>query len=165
MIRRSRSCVFTATANPTWSGHCAAQNEPWLLYDGLIEGDTFRIFELPELPEEFLSERGRRLIRVTLAFDPPTRPTRKDSYLGFWMDSRSTGTWMRSPYWRPTEHGTETNSDQLEWGPSGRSDLARNKIKLQPSSNVRKGGTLQSAWIEIVRQGWAYKEEPRCISW
>ena len=64
----------------------AAQNEPWLLYDGLIESDTFWIFQLPEIPEKFLSERGRRTIRVTLAFDPPTRPTRKDSYVGFSMD-------------------------------------------------------------------------------
>jgi hypothetical protein len=64
----------------------AAQNEPWLLHDGQIQADTVRLFELPELPDEFLSERGKRVIRVTLAFDPPTRPTRKDSYLGFVME-------------------------------------------------------------------------------
>jgi hypothetical protein len=64
----------------------AAQNEPWLLHDGRIEGDAFRIFQLPELPEEFLASPGRRRLKVTLAFDPPTRPTRKDSYLGITME-------------------------------------------------------------------------------
>ncbi len=136
----------------------AAQNEPWLLYDGQIEADTFRLFELPELPDEFLSERGRRVMRVTLAFDPPTRPTRKDSYLGFSMEFalyRNLDAQALADAYRTWDRNER---DQLDDGvPPGRSELTRNKINLQPSSNVRNGGTLQSAWIEIVRQGWAYE--------
>lgn len=135
----------------------AAQNEPWLLYDGQIESDTFRLFELPELPEEFLSERGRRIIRVTLAFDPPTRPTRKDSYLGFAMDFtlyRNVNAETLANAYRSWDRNER---DQLDDGvPPGRTDLAGKKINLQPSSTKRNGGTVQSAWIEIVKQGWTY---------
>lgn len=135
----------------------AAQNEPWLLYDGLIEGDTFRIFQLPEIPDEFLSERGRKTIRVTLAFDPPTRPTRKDSYLGFSMDFALYRNVNAQSLLEAYKRWDRDEQAQLEDGvPPGRTDLARNKIKLEPSSRQRKGGTVQSAWVEIVRQGWNY---------
>ncbi len=135
----------------------AAQNEPWLLYDGPIEGDAFRIFELPELPEEFLAERGRKTIRVTLAFDPPTRPTRKDSYLGFSMDFalyRNVDAGSLAEAYRSWNRDERA---QLDDGvPLGRTELARNNIKLKPSSRQRNCGTVQSAWIDIVRQGWNY---------
>lgn len=136
----------------------AAQNEPWLLYDGRIDGDAFRIFHLPELPEEFLARSGRRRLKVTLAFDPPTRPTRKDSYLGFTMefalyrnvDAKTLGDAYRK--WDRQE------KEELEDGaPPGRTDLNRCNLKMMPGSTRRKGGTVQSAWLEISRQNWKYE--------
>ena len=135
----------------------AAQNEPWLLYDGQIQADTVRIFELPELPDEFLSERGRRIIRATLAFDPPTRPTRKDSYLGFTMDFaiyRNVDADTLEDAYRSWDRNER---EQLDDGvPPGRTDLASKKLNLKPSSQKRNNGTLQSAWLEINRRGWQY---------
>jgi len=122
-----------------------------------MESDTFRLFQLPELPEEFLSERGRRIIRITLAFDPPTRPTRKDSYLGFTMDFalyRNVDAETLANAYRSWDRNER---EQLDDGvPPGRTELAGNKINLQPASTKRNGGTVQSAWIEVVRQGWTY---------
>jgi subtilisin family serine protease len=137
----------------------AAQNEPWLLHDGQIQADTVRLFELPELPDEFLSERGRRVIRATLAFDPPTRPTRKDSYLGFTMDFaiyRNVDATTLADAYRSWDRNER---EQLEDGvPPGRTDLASKKINLKPSSQKRNNGTLQSAWVVINSRGWKYDQ-------
>lgn len=137
----------------------AAQNEPWLLQDGEIQADNFRLFELPELPDEFMSERGRRVIRVTLAFDPPTRPTRKDSYLGFNMDFalyRNVDAATLADAYRSWDRNER---DQLDDGvPPGRTDLASKKINLKPSSQKRNNGTLQSAWVEINTRRWQYDQ-------
>lgn len=45
-----------------------------------VQEDYFHLYEL-ELPDEFITRRGRRGIRVSLAYDPPVRGTRKE-YLG-----------------------------------------------------------------------------------
>jgi subtilisin family serine protease len=137
----------------------AAQNEPWLLQDGQIQADNFRLFELPELPDEFMSERGRRVIRVTLAFDPPTRPTRKDSYLGFTMDFalyRNVDANTLADAYRSWDRNERELLD--DGVPPGRTDLASKKINLKPSSQKRNNGTLQSAWVEINNRRWRYDQ-------
>lgn len=48
--------------------------------------DYFAVYAVP-IPSEYQSEKGRRTIRVTLAFDPPVRHRRKD-YLGTKMSFR-----------------------------------------------------------------------------
>jgi hypothetical protein len=48
--------------------------------------DYFAVYAVP-IPREYQSEKGRRTIRVTLAFDPPVRHRRKD-YLGTKMSFR-----------------------------------------------------------------------------
>lgn len=138
-------------------GLAASQNDPWLLVDGEMAADTFRLYELPELPPEFLSQRGKRTIRVTLAFDPPTRPTRKDSYLGFSMEFalyRNLDADVLSDAYRSWDRNER---EELEDGvPPGRTELTANQIKLSPSSTTRNGGTLQSAWVNISRANWNY---------
>jgi hypothetical protein len=51
-----------------------------------IEVDHFAVYQVP-IPEPFQTERGRRTIRVTLAYDPPVRHTRRD-YAGNSMGFR-----------------------------------------------------------------------------
>jgi hypothetical protein len=48
--------------------------------------DYFAVYEVP-IPAEYQKEKGRREIRVTLAFDPPVRHRRKD-YIGTTMSFR-----------------------------------------------------------------------------
>ena len=54
--------------------------------EGSITVGEFTIYEIPPLPNNFLETKGDRKISVTLAFDPPTRHTRGDSYLGVTME-------------------------------------------------------------------------------
>jgi subtilisin family serine protease len=48
--------------------------------------DHFAVYQIP-IPEAFQTERGRRTIRVSLAYDPPVRHTRRD-YAGITMGFR-----------------------------------------------------------------------------
>jgi hypothetical protein len=51
----------------------------------LMEIGDFHVYEIPILPPEFLKTKGERTLSITMAFDPPTRHTRGDSYLGVTM--------------------------------------------------------------------------------
>lgn len=65
----------------------SAENYVVLSEDNIdIPVGKFHIYEIPQLPEEFFDIEGTRTLSVTLAFDPPTRPTRGDSYLGLTME-------------------------------------------------------------------------------
>ncbi|MEW6540803.1 MAG: S8 family peptidase [Bacillota bacterium] len=48
-----------------------------LIAEDEIPLDHFHLYEI-ELPDEFVTRSGRRSVRVTLAYDPPIRGTRKD---------------------------------------------------------------------------------------
>ncbi len=61
-------------------------NRVVLYADDIIGMDRFFVYEVP-VPREFSKTSGQRAIRVTLAFDPPTRQTRVD-YLGVKMSFR-----------------------------------------------------------------------------
>ena len=61
-------------------------NRVVLYAEDVIAMDKFYIYEVP-VPEVFANTKGDRRIRVTLAFDPPTRHTRA-SYLGVEMSFR-----------------------------------------------------------------------------
>jgi hypothetical protein len=61
-------------------------NRVVLYADDVIGMDRFFVYEVP-VPREYSETRGSRAIRVTLAFDPPTRQTRVD-YLGVKMSFR-----------------------------------------------------------------------------
>lgn len=65
----------------------SAENRVVLLEDDVfIPVGNFQMYEIPPLPEDFLQTPGTRTLSITLAFDPPTRPTRGDSYLGVTME-------------------------------------------------------------------------------
>ncbi len=56
-------------------------NKVILLDESTIKVDSAKFYEIP-LPESYYSTEGDREISVTLCFDPETRRTRGDSYLG-----------------------------------------------------------------------------------
>jgi hypothetical protein len=61
----------------------SAENYVVLSEDNIsIKVGSFHIYEIPQFPPEFFEVKGTRILSITLAFDPPTRPTRGDSYLG-----------------------------------------------------------------------------------
>lgn len=106
-----------------------------LFSENEILGDRFHVYEMP-LPGIFRHTKGKRSVSVTLAFDPPTRHTRKD-YLGFtmkfWMVRGRTLKEVVSIFSKrkPTEETVK--------GISGTSF----ECNLEPGHRIREPGTLQ----------------------
>jgi hypothetical protein len=115
-----------------------------VLYDDrAIEMDKFYIYEVP-VPEVFANTKGNRRIRVTLAFDPPTRHTRA-SYLGVEMSFRLI---RGKPLEEVIEHfrkrHVETEGRHPDMPPTNNCDF-----DIGPQDRER--GTLQSATFWMKR--------------
>lgn len=106
-----------------------------LFAENELVADRFHVYEIP-LPDVFRKERGKRSISITLAFDPPTRHTRKD-YLGFTMKF-----WLvRGKTLGETEsifRKIKPGEEKVE-GISGTSF----ECDLEPGHRIRERGTLQ----------------------
>ena len=146
----------------------STENKVVLLEDNqIIPVGNFRIYEIPPLPDDFLKTQGYRKISVTLAFDPPTRHTRGDSYLGVTMefhlfrnvDSESLQrVFRRNEQEQFTEKSTEISLQQLK------QKFGNNiQIDLFPKANTRKKGTVQKGEIISSRNNWQYDGNPLYI--
>ncbi|MFP5260971.1 MAG: S8 family peptidase [Blastocatellia bacterium] len=136
-------------------------NEVLLLTDSAIEVDSFQIFTIPSLPPEFLTARGSGLISVTLAFDPPTRHTRGDSYLGITMEFllfRNTAPETIAEALRAWDCEEVANLD--EEGIPALGNINQCLLALKPGRNLRKKGTLQRAFLRVSRANWSYDGNP-----
>ncbi len=60
------------------------RNRVVFTHDGTIKINTIEYFSI-RLPDEFFTKRGRRIIAVTLVFDPPCKPSMA-SYMGVRME-------------------------------------------------------------------------------
>lgn len=135
-----------------------------LITDTLIEVDGFQIFELPSLPDNFLSAEGTGMISIALAFDPPTRPTRRDSYLGVTMAfdlfrnvaPEDLANSIR--YWSADEREGIARSEIPNLKTLRESSAGPCRIDLRPSANRRNRGTLQRARAEIRGSKWSYDQ-------
>ncbi|WP_242034148.1 S8 family peptidase [Richelia sinica] len=147
----------------------SAENYVVLSEDNIIiPVGKFHIYEIPQLPEEFFDIEGTRTLSVTLAFDPPTRPTRGDSYLGVTMefnlfkgipkesvvnayvDASKTG--------KPNEFA-EISMEILKEQYRGRSI----NVDLSPNSTLRKKGTVQKGHIKLTKQAKRYNNLPMTL--
>lgn len=134
----------------------AAGNDAWLLHEGEAVADTFTIFELPALPDDFLDREGRRRIGVTLAYDPPTRQTRADSYLGIRMEFalyRNVLLADLTDAYRKWDR--DEQEDLPEGAPPGLTGL-KGKLDLKPNGKSRGRGTVQHGSLEFQRSNWRY---------
>jgi hypothetical protein len=118
-------------------------NRVILYADDTIRMDRFYVYEVP-VSREFSETNGKRAIRVTLAFDPPTRHTRA-AYLGVQMSFRL----LRGKtlgevidHYRQRDKETEGVHPPLE----GKFDCG-----FDTGPNTRESGTLQSAVFEMNR--------------
>ncbi len=138
----------------------AAGNDAWLLNEGTISLDSFLVFELPGIPAEFVSTKGKRRLAVTVAFDPPTRASRADSYLGVTMEY---SLWKNISLVTLQDAFRNWNRDEkeaLEDGvPPGLTGLP-GKIDLVPKSGVRNTSTVQHSWVELQKAGNLVPESP-----
>jgi Subtilase family len=121
----------------------------------LMEIGNFHLYEIPTLPSEFLQTKGERTLSITMAFDPPTRHTRGDSYLGLTMEFSlfkgvDVADLMNSfvNARKAKENGLEYDFQQISID-----DLKKKygscQLSLKPGSSIRKRGTLQRGHVKI----------------
>jgi hypothetical protein len=145
----------------------STENNVVLLVDNeIIEVGNFKIYEIPPLPPEFLETKGTKNISITLAFDPPTRHTRGDSYLGVTMefqlfkniDIES----LKNAFIKSASENKDNPDEDF-------AELTMKKLKkkfgssievdLQPGVNLRKKGTLQKGQVIIYSNSWKYDKK------
>ncbi len=135
----------------------SSDHEVLLVAEEEIELDSFQLFALPGLPEDFLKIQGDREIAVTLAFDPPTRQTRAASYLGVRMyadlfrNVPAADLLNCLKAMTPEERAALGNN-----GVSLTSMPSRQRVKLEPGVNVRRSGTLQRGIARVRSANWKY---------
>ncbi|MFB3765697.1 MAG: S8 family peptidase [Methanotrichaceae archaeon] len=116
-------------------------NKVILLDESTIKLDSAKFYEIP-LPDSYYSTDGRREISVTLCFDPETRRTRGDSYLGCIMQFRlhrgSSLEELKAKY-------TELNDIELDEMTSPK------ELTLFPRPRIRSKGCMQKGSIVIKR--------------
>ncbi|MGA7958046.1 MAG: hypothetical protein WCA26_13425 [Xanthobacteraceae bacterium] len=104
--------------------------------------DRFAVYEVP-IPDTFQATRGRRVIKIALAFDPPVRHTRFD-YAGVTMSfSLIRGT----PAEDVLKHFRRWQKSE---GPAFRVN-DRFKCPMVPGPQRRERGTLQCATFTAER--------------
>ncbi|MEG4218443.1 S8 family peptidase [Microcoleus sp. Pol14C6] len=141
----------------------SAENYVVLSEDNIsIKVGSFHIYEIPQLPSDFLKKKGTRILSITLAFDPPTRPTRGDSYLGVTMEFDLFKGIDREIVRNAYE--TATNTSLPDESPDNTKTKLKEKhgagieVTLSPSSTVRKKGTIQRGQVEIFAQSTKYDQ-------
>lgn len=118
-------------------------NRVVLYADDTIGLDRFYVYEVP-VPRAFSETKGSRSIRVTLAFDPPTRHARSD-YLGIEMSFRLVrGKTLAEviDFYKKRKKEVDGDSPELE----GKHDCS-----FDPKARIRECGTLQSAAFTMSR--------------
>ena len=144
----------------------SAENDVLIVAEPTIEPDAFQLFEIPFLPDDFLELPGERWLSVSLAFDPPTRQTRGDSYLGLSMRFylfRNIGLEEVSAAFRDWKAAPAGSSEQqLERTVSKLP--SRQKVDLQPGGRLRAKGTLQRGLRQMKQANWDYDGGPLILA-
>lgn len=107
-----------------------------------LEIDHFAVYQIP-IPRAFQTERGRRTIKVSLAYDPPVRHSRLD-YNGVAMSFRLIRGCEPDKIFEHFRQRTQIEGAVPEME-------ARYNCKLQPSSTLREKSSLQSASVNFAR--------------
>lgn len=125
-----------------------SDNDRVILYaEDELSFDHFAVYEVP-VPKEYQTEKGRREIRVTLAFDPPVRHRRKD-YLGTTMSFRLVRGCDADFVF---QHYRKRSSEEGK-----HPDLpSRNNCTLEPGPAIRDAGTVQTAVARFERDVSSY---------
>jgi hypothetical protein len=147
----------------------SAENYVVLSEDNIsIKVGSFHIYEIPQFPPEFFEVKGTRILSITLAFDPPTRPARGDSYLGITMEFNLFQGIDRESIVNAYVDASKTSSSDKFTEISLENLKKKNKgaciiTDLSPSSTLRKKGTVQRGQVEITPQAEKYNNVPRIL--
>ena len=143
----------------------SAENDILFLADVTMEigeGGQFQIFLVPPLPAEFLDTNGKGAISVCLAYDPQTRHTRANEYLGVRMDFHLFRNLHPSAV---ADHMRVWLKKEKEAAaimrPQGISAFAAGeRVDLRPGRDLRSKGTLQKGTAVISGRRWHYDDGP-----
>ena len=123
-------------------------NRTVLFDEGQIGLNQIRVYSV-DLPEIFFAEAGKKKIIVSLTFNPETRSTRGDSYLGNRMEFHLFHTINSQVL--IDKYGVISDDTEQVGVPE---ELEKFEIGLVPGGNTRKVGCHQKAWK-------VYKREPK----
>lgn len=134
--------------------------------EGSLGIGEFTLYEIPPLPDKFLNTKGDRKISVTLAFDPPTRHTRGDCYLGVTMEfslfRNIDADNLKNAFVKASKNNNAENLIEISL-----EDLKKQfksiTVDLFPGINLRKKGTLQKGEIKISSSNWKYDGNPMYV--
>lgn len=104
--------------------------------------DHFAVYQIP-IPRAFQTERGRRTIRISLAYDPPVRHSRLD-YNGVAMSFRLIRGSEPDAIFEHFRQRAQAEGPVPEMA-------SRFNCKLTPSSTAREKSSLQSASVTFAR--------------
>lgn len=147
----------------------SALNEVLLLSDSVVDVDSFIFYTVPPLPEEFLRVRGNGYISVTLAFDPPTRHTRGDSYLGVTMGfslykNAAPEMVAKALVARTPEEREALEEKDLLSTEGADQEVRLPTVQLNPGTRRRSKGTLQRGLARISGPQWRYDGGPLVLA-
>ena len=122
-------------------------NRTVLWDEGEIGLNQIKVYSL-QLPEIFFNEKGKKKITVVLTFNPETRSTRGDSYLGNQMKFHLFHS--VNPEDLIKKYGVISENTEQTGVPE---DLKDFEIKgFFPGVNIRTAGCHQKAWKEYKRE-------------
>lgn len=125
-------------------------NKVILIDDSTIKLDSAKFYEIP-LPESFYTTNGGRELSITLCFDPKTKITRGDSYLGCTMEFRlyrgSTLDELKAKYTKIIEE--ELDLDEVS---------SPKEIILSPKPRIRSKGCHQKG-SRLIKRRPSYSDE------
>lgn len=126
------------------------ENRTVLWDENRIKLDDVKVYSL-QLPKIFFEEKGKKKITIVLTYNPETRPTRGDSYIGNVLEFHLFHS--ISPAILVEKYAVISQGSEVEGVPD---TIKKFEIDLFPGSNTRKAGCHQKSWKE-------YKREPENI--
>lgn len=114
---------------------------PVLFAEDTLGIDRFAVYEVP-IPPNFQTEKGIRHIRVALAFDPPTRNSRKE-YMGVSMNFRLVRGVSEQEVFDRFRRWEQVDRDEI--GDPYTFEKSSADCHMEPIPSVREGGSLQVA--------------------
>ncbi len=123
----------------------STDNRVLLIREDVIKVNQVRLFSI-FLPEEFITETGKRSISVTVVYNPPVNKNRA-SYLGVALDihlfKNTTADIVRQSYGKTVGTGGEDIVPP---------NIRKFELHLRPGTNIRKKGVHQKATIEFSKR-------------
>lgn len=121
---------------------------PVLFAEDTLGIDRFAVYEVP-IPHNFQTEKGVRHIRVALAFDPPTRNTRKE-YMGVSMNFRLVRGVSEQEVFDRFRRWEQIDREEI--GEPYTFEKSSADCPMEPIASVREGGSLQVATFTAKRK-------------